>query len=121
MKDLLTWERSNQFDLITYIPASESHRRERGFDPVWQMYHQVFELKSLLIKADADKPQAQKNRNERLKTPQTFSCISDHIYSEQTKVLIVDDIYTTGRTILHAKMALKTIGLTNIYTFSLSR
>lgn len=121
LKDLLTWSQSNKFDLITYIPASKSHQELRGFDPVWEMYHRVFELTPLLIKVDADKPQAQKNRSERLNTPQTFRCINNQPYSSETRVLLLDDIYTTGRTILHAKMALNAIGLTNIYTFSLSR
>ncbi|WP_225427018.1 ComF family protein [Companilactobacillus kedongensis] len=107
--------------MVTYIPASKGHKDARGFDPVWEMYHKVFDLKPLLLKIDADKPQAQKNRDERLKTPQTFSCITDEVYPSQTRVLIVDDIYTTGRTILHAKTALKAIGLNDIYTFSLSR
>ena len=121
LKDLLIWSQNHKFDLVTYIPASKGHKDARGFDPVWEMYHKVFDLKPLLLKIDADKPQAQKNRDERLKTPETFSCITDEVYPSQTRVLIVDDIYTTGRTILHAKTALKAIGLNDIYTFSLSR
>lgn len=121
LKDLLTWSQNNPFDLITYIPSSKSHQLERGFDPVWEMYHQAFELTPLLSKKDADKPQAQKNRTERLNTPQTFSYIGAKDYSSQIRVLLLDDIYTTGRTILHAKLALQANGLNNIYTFSLSR
>ncbi|WP_334330215.1 ComF family protein [Companilactobacillus sp. HBUAS59699] len=121
-KDLYNWSKHNKFDLITYIPASNGHLRARGFDPVWKMYHRVFDLTSMLIKMDADKPQAQKNRYERLQTPQTFYFHSDNVdISRDSRILILDDIYTTGRTMMHARQALEIAGFNNIYTFSLSR
>lgn len=121
-KDLYNWSKSNQFDLITYIPASNGHLQARGFDPVWEMYHQVFDLTPMLVKFDADKPQAQKNRYERLQTPQTF-CYHPNKpdISRDSRVLILDDVYTTGRTLMHARSVLEIAGFNNICTFSLSR
>jgi len=121
-KDLYQWSKSNKFDLITYIPASNGHLQARGFDPVWEMYRQAFDLTSMLTKVDADKPQAQKNRYERLQTPQTFYCHSNNLdISRNSSVLILDDVYTTGRTMTHARQALEIVGFNNICTFSLSR
>ncbi|WP_225972185.1 ComF family protein [Companilactobacillus allii] len=121
-KDLYNWSKSNKFDLITYIPASNGHLEARGFDPVWEMYHKVFDLTSMLVKIDADKPQAQKNRYERLQTPQTFYFHPDRLdIPSDSSILILDDVYTTGRTLMHARQALEIVGFNNICTFSLSR
>nr|WP_237389402.1 phosphoribosyltransferase family protein [Companilactobacillus zhachilii] len=75
-----------------------------------------------MVKADADKPQAQKNRLERLETPQTFSALPtiEQIPKNQ-HILILDDIYTTGRTLMHAHDIFLSAGFKNISTFSLSR
>jgi len=55
-------------------------------------------------------------------TPQTFRIKADSPKKAlNLKVLIVDDIYTTGRTILHARQLLHVNGFQNIYTFSLTR
>lgn len=121
-KDLYKWSKYHKFDLVTYIPASNGHLKERGFDPVWEMYHDVFDLTPMLVKLDADKPQAQKNRYERLQTPQTFYFHSNNVdISTKNSILILDDIYTTGRTMMHARSALEIAGFKNICTFSLSR
>ncbi|MFC6176600.1 ComF family protein [Companilactobacillus huachuanensis] len=121
-QDIKNWSLRNNFDVVTYIPASKSHLQARGFDPVYELYADIFDLRPLLVKADADKPQAQKNRIERLRTPQTFSLLPEfgQIQKNQ-KILILDDIYTTGRTLMHAHDIFLKAGFKNISTFSLSR
>ena len=121
-QDIKGWSLQNHFDVVTYIPASKSHFQARGFDPVYELYAEIFDLQPLLNKVDADKPQAQKNRLERLRTPQTFSALPklQQIQKDQ-RILILDDIYTTGRTLMHAHDIFFEAGFKNIYTFSLSR
>lgn len=121
-KELKIWFTNNHLDVITYIPSSPNHLAVRGFDPVKELYQEIVPLTELITKEDADKPQAQKNRHDRLLTPQTFKIKADFPKSLLSKkVLIVDDIYTTGRTILHARQLLQFVGFQKIYTFSLSR
>lgn len=121
-QDIKNWSLRNHFDVVTYIPASKSHLQARGFDPVYELYADIFDLQSLLIKVDADKPQAQKNRNERLRTPQTFSALPAlNQIQKKARILILDDIYTTGRTLMHAHDIFLTAGFQKISTFSLSR
>jgi len=121
-QDIKSWSQKNHFDVITYIPASETHLRARGFDPVYELYADIFDLKKLLTKVDADKPQAQKNRLERLRTPQTFTALPEmkQVQKEQS-ILILDDIYTTGRTLMHAHDIFLRADFKKIHTFSLSR
>ncbi|MQS96664.1 ComF family protein [Lactobacillus halodurans] len=121
-QDIMQWSSLHHFDVVTYIPASPSHLLERGFDPVYELYSEVFDLKKLLIKADADKPQAQKNRLERLQTPQTFSARPEiRTIPKDKSILILDDIYTTGRTLMYAREIFLAQNLHNVTTFSLSR
>lgn len=121
-QDIKMWSLQNHFDVVTYIPASPTHFQARGFDPVYELYADIFDLKPLLQKNDADKPQAQKNRLERLQTPQTFSALPalDSVPRDQS-ILILDDIYTTGRTLMHAHDIFFRANFKNISTFSLSR
>lgn len=121
-QDIKNWSLQHHFDVVTYIPANPGHLQTRGFDPVYELYAAIFELQPLLVKADADKPQAQKNRLERLRTPQTFSPLPNLKQIKTTKsILILDDIYTTGRTLMHAREIFRQAGFEKISTFSLSR
>ena len=121
-QDIKRWSLKHSFDVVTYIPASPSHLQARGFDPVYELYKDIFNLKKLLVKADADKPQAQKNRLERLQTPQTFYPLPEleQIQRNQS-ILILDDIYTTGRTLMHSHDIFLRAGFSDISTFSLSQ
>jgi len=121
-QDIKSWSQRNHFDVVTYIPASKSHLQARGFDPVYELYADIFDLKQLLTKVDADKPQAQKNRLERLSTPQTFCALPElNQIQKNQSILILDDIYTTGRTLMHAHDIFFRANFKKIYTFSLSR
>ncbi|MCV3763901.1 ComF family protein [Companilactobacillus farciminis] len=121
-QDIKKWSLKHQFDVVTYIPASPSHLQARGFDPVYELYKDIFDLKKLFVKVDADKPQAQKNRLERLQTPQTFYPLPElKLLDKDQSILILDDIYTTGRTLMHSHDMFLESGFTNISTFSLSR
>ncbi|GAB5057786.1 ComF family protein [Companilactobacillus alimentarius] len=121
-QDIKSWSLKNQFDVITYIPASRGHFQQRGFDPVYELYADIFDLKKLLVKVDADKPQAQKNRLERMRTPQTFLDLPEiNLIPRNQRILILDDIYTTGRTLMYAHDIFSEQGFQNISTFSLSR
>ncbi|WP_125771625.1 ComF family protein [Companilactobacillus furfuricola] len=120
--EIKRWSKQFKFDLITYIPSSASHFNKRGFDPVYELYKDIFQLTPVFEKVDADKPQAQKNKQERMNTPQTFKIRSDFRQKDHDmQILIVDDIYTTGRTILHARQLLYSQGFQKIQTFSLTR
>ena len=91
-------------DYYVPVPSSPSHLEKRGFDTVCAIYQKLVPLTKLLVKADTEKAQGEKNREERLLTKQTFSAIDNKNVSG--KILLLDDIYTTGRTLYHARDAL---------------
>lgn len=108
-----------KFDLITFIPSTVTHLKTRKFNPVQALFCQL-PLQNVLEVTHDTGPQAQKNRIQRLQTPQKFLVTKD--LNSYKKILIVDDIYTTGRTLNLARSAiLQQSRNCQIETFSLAR
>ncbi|MGR3741515.1 ComF family protein [Companilactobacillus sp. DQM5] len=108
------------FDLITYIPSIHSHFKKRQFNPVKELYKQLPLENIFKIIDENDSSQAMKTRTERLKVSQKFQVIKD--ISEVKKIVIVDDVYTTGRTLNHAREAILNVNSNcEVETFSLAR
>lgn len=107
-------------DYYVPIPSSPSHLRKRGFETIASIYQKFVPLTDLLVKADTEKAQGEKNRQERLLTKQTFSAIRNK--NVRGKILLLDDIYTTGRTLYHARDAvLEAYPNCKINSFTISR
>ncbi|MDF0479073.1 ComF family protein [Vagococcus sp. PNs007] len=110
--------------IITTIPLGTQRLNERGFNQVDELLNQAgVKVVPLFIKLDtANKAQSEKNRDERLKTPQSFALYSNsEINFKTAKIVIVDDVYTTGRTLRHACSLLRMEGVAEIRTVSLAR
>lgn len=88
------------------IPVDEQHLQDRGFNPVQGLFENCFPLMPLLKKQPTEKGQAQKNRVERLASPQFFELIPQALPAKVQSIIILDDIYTTGRTVWHAQQCL---------------
>ena len=107
-------------DYYVSIPSSPSYLRKRGFETIASIYQKFVPLTDLLVKADTEKAQGEKNRQERLLTKQTFSAIRNK--NVRGKILLLDDIYTTGRTLYHARDAvLEAYPNCKINSFTISR
>ena len=107
-------------DYYVPVPSSPSHLERRGFDTIRSIYQNLVPLTNLLIKNDNEKAQGEKNRNERLLTKQTFLAIKKE--NINGKILLLDDIYTTGRTLYHARDALLEVySNCEINSFTISR
>lgn len=103
----------------TIVPISVSKQRfqERGFNQVIALLHSL-PFSSLLEKEEGP-TQNTRTRNERLKNKNTFTLKAK--VKVPDKILLVDDVYTTGRTLQHAIAVLKQGGAQEIKTFSLCR
>lgn len=103
------------------IPTEAGHYQVRGFDPVLGLFDHL-PLHPWLQKADTPVPQAQKNRAGRLQTPQSFSVRSQVSFEKISQIILLDDLYTTGRTLYHAADALRAAGFHGTVTsYSLIR
>lgn len=100
----------NKYDLYVPVPTSPEHQKRRQFDTISAIYGDILPLTSVLIKSEGSHAQGEKNKEERLKTPQSFLVDKTINLGENVrtgKILILDDIYTTGRTLYHARDCLK--------------
>ncbi|RJU48196.1 ComF family protein [Streptococcus sp. AM28-20] len=106
---------------IVPIPLSDERNEKRGFNQVTAILESAgIPHQHLLIKKNT-KAQSQKNKKERLKTEQAFRRKEFENKSWPEKIMIVDDIYTTGATIERAKEMLNVNGVKEIRSFTLAR
>ena len=104
---------------IVPIPVSVEKFQVRGFNQVQGIldagkvaYRNILEKKDTLA-------QSSKTREERLQTQQAFKIKKGVDLPD--KILLVDDIYTTGKTLQLAKQILLEAGVKEILTFSIAR
>ena len=104
---------------IVPIPVSIEKFQARGFNQVQGIldaanlsYRNILEKKDTLA-------QSSKTREERLQTQQAFKIKNGVDLPD--KILLVDDIYTTGKTLQLAKQILLEAGVKEILTFSIAR
>jgi len=101
------------------IPVSAEKYQSRGFNQVEGLLEAAgISYRTLLNKKETE-AQSSKNREERLKSRGNFSIQKEKNIPE--KILLVDDIYTTGSTLQDAKQTLIENGVKEIMTFSLAR
>ena len=101
------------------IPLSPERLLERGFNQVEGLVEAAgFSFKDILGKREGS-ASSSKSRLERLATEIPFF-IKDGI-SLPKKILLIDDIYTTGATVNRVKRLLEEAGALEVKTFSLVR
>ncbi|HLQ40312.1 MAG TPA: phosphoribosyltransferase family protein [Tetragenococcus sp.] len=108
--------------IITYVPLSEERYQERGFNQTLAFLQAAgIKNRELLIKNKDTTAQSKKNRQERLAAPQAFIATEAAKQIKNKKVLLADDVYTTGRTLFHAAEILLDYKPRQLATFSLAR
>lgn len=108
----------NEKFTIVPIPMHLASLKKRTFahvDELLNAAHIPFE--HYLMKKSSEQ-QSLKSRQERLQTPQLFE-VMERSKIANKEVLLIDDIYTTGTTILHAKKALLEAGASSVRAFTL--
>ena len=101
------------------IPLSRERLLDRGFNQVEGLVEAAgFSYLDLLDKRE-ERASSSKNRSERLATELPF-CIKSGVTIPK-KILLIDDIYTTGTTINRVKKLLGEAGAEDVKTFSLVR
>ncbi|UHA61565.1 ComF family protein [Metabacillus litoralis] len=109
-----------KIDFTIPIPLSPERLYERGFN-------QAKLLATFLPLAQIDiltrthhEKQSKKSRQERLTASNMFS-VEDSSKIMNKKILLIDDIYTTGSTLRHAAKVLKDNGAASVSSLTLIR
>ena len=113
MTYLQVWVQRVQADVLVPVPLYYVKRNERGFDQAEELAH-VFSalcnipVARMLVRYRSTKPQAHKTKEERLMSymRNPFMRRSRIPVSPKHRVLLVDDVFTTGSTMIATEMAL---------------
>lgn len=112
----------HQFDGIVPIPPHKAHYRERGFDPVYQFATYLAKktkrpIQRPLVRTGIQKPQVQvKEKERRSNVIGKFKIVG----STPQKLILVDDVMTTGSTVLEAANTLHKNGAEEIFVVVLA-
>lgn len=103
---------------IVPIPMHPVKLKERTFQHVDELLKQANISYVHYLEKNTKESQGGKSREERLKTPQIFR-LKENVCVENEEILLIDDIYTTGTTIRHAKQLLLHAGAKSVKAFTL--
>ncbi len=117
-------EEEYKFAPITFVPAHPYRIFTRNYNPVEYLtkkfckkYNKIF--LATLKKFKFKKPQTSLNKKEREKNVKgTFKLIEKEL---PEKIIIIDDIYTTGATLTECAKVLKKAGVQNVTGITLAR
>lgn len=108
------------FHFIIPIPLSDERLSERGFNQAKAIAETAaLETYDALLRIHTEK-QSKKSREERISLAQVFQ-VKDADLIAGKKILLIDDIYTTGSTLRHAAKALKQSGAIEVNSLTLAR
>ncbi|HUR17699.1 MAG TPA: phosphoribosyltransferase family protein [Acidimicrobiales bacterium] len=107
-----------EVDVVTWVPTTPSRRRQRGFDQgrllasaVAARLHRPCRR---LLRRQEGPPQTGRSRSERLQGPE----LSVRFWRPPHRVLLVDDVVTTGATMAAAASALRQAGAGTVHAVS---
>lgn len=112
-----------EVDFLVALPIDRQTWQTRGFNQVTGLLTELSTTDLLVMdRQKKEKRQSQKKRRERLKTSNHFQI--DVECPEQIKnkrILLLDDVYTTGRTLRHAAETLYAAGCRKVDSMTLCR
>ncbi|MDN2452739.1 phosphoribosyltransferase family protein [Lactobacillus sp. UCMA15818] len=108
--------------LYVPIPLSFQSFQIRMFNQVEALFSGLKLTDLLVVKSGEKIQQSKLNRRERLTMSQPF-ILNTHsgVKVEATNIVLLDDIYTTGRTLYHAAIIMKNAGAREIKSITLAR
>ncbi|MFZ7943826.1 phosphoribosyltransferase family protein [Neobacillus sp. 19] len=107
-------------DVLVPIPLSDERLYERGFNQAGALIIESGLAPSEILTRVHSEKQSKKSRSERIHLPQVFKLAAE-TNVQGKRIVLVDDIYTTGSTLRHAAKLLKAAGAERIQSLTIAR
>jgi len=118
---------AEEFDLVTYVPLHASKRRRRGYNQAELLAHELSKcikkplLRGCLMRLSAGASQTRLTAHARLTNVRGAFVARWPEWLEGRRVLLVDDVMTTGATVSECSRALKLAGATSVQVITVAR
>ncbi|MDE6181635.1 MAG: ComF family protein, partial [Eubacteriales bacterium] len=118
---------NKEYDLIAYAPMHFKKKRKRGYDQAELLAKEFSKLaniklsKNNLIRTKNTLAQSKVSYEERKSNVEGIFEIKDYSEFKNKNIILIDDIYTTGNTILQCAKEIKKAGANNICFLTLSK
>ncbi len=115
----------NEYDYITCVPIYKNREKFRGFNQSELLGVKICEIvdkpfnKNILIKIKNTYPQTTVPQNERKNNIKDAIVLSDKYDIKDKRILLVDDVFTTGSTLNECAKILKENGCRNVSCFTI--
>lgn len=113
LSDKKTCNFIKKYDVIIPAPISKKRKKKRGYNQSELVANELAQKLNqdiwtdIIIKKKDNKPQSELNKLERIKNVEDIYEINKPIEVKNKKVLLLDDIYTTGSTVNEIARKLK--------------
>ncbi|CAM2753795.1 ComF family protein [Hathewaya histolytica] len=113
-------------DIITFVPSSKSRKKRRGYNQSEVLAHYTsrklkIEKKKLLLKKDGTKDQIGLSEKERWENVRDMFFFNKKYNIEDKRILLIDDVITTGATIYNCNEVLKQSGAKEVILLTVAR
>ncbi len=114
-----------QADIVTFVPMNKKKVLGRRFNHAKVLAEELSRLidvplNSSVVKVKGTKRQAQLNKNERLKNLEDAFRVTDKKAFKEKKVLLIDDVTTTGTTVNELSSRLMLAGATSVFVLTVA-
>jgi len=122
-KPLESWK---DFILVP-VPLTNKKKRKRGFNQAEGLGEELRKslgiplLKNCLLKIKETPPQIELQKEERLKAQKGVFLVKNKGEIKERKLLLVDDVYTTGATMEECAKVLKIAGAKEVWGVAIAR
>lgn len=113
LSDKKTCNFIKKYDVIIPVPISKKRKKKRGYNQSELVANELAQKLNqdiwtdIIIKKKDNKPQSELNKLERIKNVEDIYEINKPIEVKNKKILLLDDIYTTGSTVNEIARKLK--------------
>ncbi len=123
-RSLGSWMQSLHIDALVPVPVSHARMASRGFNQALLLAEEIgtaldIPVKEALVRSKKTLPQKELGKKQRLKNLAGAFTARPEMLTDVRRILLIDDIYTTGSTIELCTKALKGAGAAKIWFFTL--